>query len=325
MLDQLNGAIATASLDRVLPGLVGRGEVSYTVATFWERFRDEYCKPRMSSWRRYQQSFAAINADLGSIPLREFRRHHLHEYLERRIKTVSRNTANRDIAAIKKMFSYALEVGAVEYHPLIKFPTFKVEEKALRLPTLDEFRALVESIYDPALRALVALLGETGMRRGEALNLTWQDIDFRGRRVVAQKTKGKKVRTIPLSDFAIEKLRAVTRFVGQPYVFCHQGGGRAGTRIRSIYGPLHRAAKEIGLEWITPHTLRHFRATAWLQHGVDIRTVKEALGHAAIATTSRYLKLVESHADRVLREAQEREQKEAEMRSKRDENGTMEK
>jgi site-specific recombinase XerD len=134
VLDQLNGAIANGTIDEVLPGLVGKVEQAYTIEIFWKSFRDEYCKPHLTSWKRYQLSFDSINAQLGSPPLREFRRHHLHEFIEKRCKRVSPSTVNKDIAAIKKMFSYALEVGAVESHPLVKFPTIKTQQKVLRLP-----------------------------------------------------------------------------------------------------------------------------------------------------------------------------------------------
>ena len=65
--------------------------------------------------------------------------------------------------------------------------------------------------------------------------------------------------------------------------------------------------KAAGLEWVTIHGLRHYRATSWIQHGADPRSVQEKLGHKAIQTTMRYVHYVETHGDRAIREAQERE------------------
>jgi integrase len=168
---------------------------------------------------------------------------------------------------------------------------------------------------DAAISALVAVLGETGARKGEALGLRWQDIDYRARRATFERTKGKRVRSVPLSDLAIEKLRSLVRFVNQPYVFCHQMNGR---RWMNPDKAFRAGRKTAGLPWVTFHTLRHMRGTVWLQHGADIRTVKEALGHRDIQTTMRYLKHIESHADRALREAQEREKRERQIASRRD-------
>jgi site-specific recombinase XerD len=55
------------------------------------------------------------------------------------------------------------------------------------------------------------------------------------------------------------------------------------------------------------HNLRHFRATQWLIHGVDVYSVKELLGHSSISTTMRYVHYVESHATRLVVEAQKKE------------------
>jgi len=55
------------------------------------------------------------------------------------------------------------------------------------------------------------------------------------------------------------------------------------------------------------HDLRHFRATQWLIHGVDIYTVKHYLGHKRIETTMRYLHFVPGHAEDTIRTAQEAE------------------
>lgn len=66
-----------------------------------------------------------------------------------------------------------------------------------------------------------------------------------------------------------------------------------------------------GLDWVRGlHDLRHFRATQWLIHGVDIYTVKDYLGHKRIETTQRYLHLVPTHAEHVVRAAQNAEQEE---------------
>jgi integrase len=317
VLDILNGAIATGHIDGVLPGLVHTEEQAYTVASFWIRFRDEYCKPRMTSWKRYQLSFESLNAHLGIIPLEAFRREHLHGFVEKRVKEVSASTCNKDIAAIKKMFSYALEVGAIQFHPLVKFRTIKVQETALRVPTADEFHKLVDSMPEPELAALVAVLGETGMRKGEALGLTWDRLDLLRRRMQLEKTKGKKVRSVPLSEFAVEKLRSLIRFVHQPRVFVHPNG-KPWTNPDKKFRAGRKAA---GMPWVTFHTLRHYRGTSWLDHGADIKSVQESLGHADIQTTMRYLKHVQSRTERAIREAQEREKESDQIVSEREKNG----
>jgi integrase len=70
---------------------------------------------------------------------------------------------------------------------------------------------------------------------------------------------------------------------------------------------LRRAAK---LDWVGFHDLRHYRATQWVKHGVDLRTVKEWLGHRDIQTTMRYAHYAPNHARLNFEEAQKLERAE---------------
>ena len=92
--------------------------------------------------------------------------------------------------------------------------------------------------------------------------------------------------------------------VGNPYVFV-----RLSTMAR-----LHAPRKEFEagkaaakVTWPGFYAFRHYRATQWLRHGVDIRTVKEWLGHRDIKTTMLYLRFVEGHAEAKFREAEKAE------------------
>jgi integrase/recombinase XerD len=308
VLDQLAGAISDGSIDDILPGLVGKAREEYTVAQFWERFEGEYTKTKLASWKRYRLSWESLKAVVGEIPLKSFRREHLYKFIKVRKGAVSDSTINKDLAAIKKMFSFAFEVGAVDTHPLIRFPGIKCQEKALRLPTIEEYRRLIDCMPHPVIGALVAILGETGFRISEALNLKRDQVDWRAGRILTEKTKGKKVRSIPLSAFAMDKLRGLVPYVTTPYVFVHHGQLRLnGKRWKNPDKAFREGRKKAGLPWVTFHTLRHMRATKWISNGVDLRTVQELLGHSDIRTTMRYSKYVESHMDAVVRDAQLRE------------------
>ena len=85
--------------------LAGGNSEIWTGRSFYERFFEEYCKPRMRSSRRYALSFKSLNTALGNIPLKEFQRKDLYRYVAKRKKQVQPATVNRDIAAISKLFS----------------------------------------------------------------------------------------------------------------------------------------------------------------------------------------------------------------------------
>ena len=81
------------------------------------------------------------------------------------------------------------------------------------------------------------------------------------------------------------------------------------TKRRWLYPekPFKSGCEAAGLDWVGFHDLRRYRATQWLRLGVDVRTVKDLLGHADIQTTMRYALSVPDHAIRSVRQAQQAE------------------
>ena len=173
----------------------------------------------------------------------------------------------------------------------------------------EEYRQLTSSVLkeDPVIGAYTIFLGETGARKQEGLHLKWKDLDFARRIVSIGETKSGKRRSIPLSDYAIECLGSLVRFLKIPGVFVDTNRQKT---WRDPRGPFDHGRKAVGLDWVSFHDLRHFRATQWLSHGVDVNTVKELLGHSSIQTTMRYVHYLQSHAVKAVTRAQRKELKE---------------
>lgn len=310
MAEKIHGlvavAIETGDIDGKLARLLNHVEHEYTVRSFYERWMEEYCKPRLekNTIVLYQLNFKTLNEYFGDVPLHDIRRQHLHGYVQKRSLQVSATTVNKDIIAVKSMFSFACEVGALEANPLAGFPTLRVQEKPLRIPTPEEFRALIDAMPDPAIAAMVTIMGETGLRRKEAIRLEWKNVDLAGRKLMVEMTKSKRTRQVPLSDFAIDRLRSLVRFVHQPRIFCHQ---QTGDPWLSPDKAFRAGRKKAGLPWVRMHTLRHMRAVRWIEYGANIEAVREDLGHKSIQTTHRYARHAQDTAMEAIREAQRRE------------------
>ena len=182
---------------------------------------------------------------LGNIPLKEFQRKDLHRYVAQRKKQVKPATVNRAIAAISKLFSYALECGEIATHPLVRFPKLKEPKKVFRPLTVQQFRDLVEAVDNSYLQAMIAVIGETGIRKGEALSLTWKRVDLGRRLLWVEFTKNDEPREIPLSKYATGYLAGLVRYLNTPYVFVNS---RTGTRWVNPDKPLRRAAEKGGVE-----------------------------------------------------------------------------
>ena len=118
------------------------------------------------------------------------------------------------------------------------------------------------------------------------------------------KSKTGHPRNVPLSDYAVEWLQSLTRWVNSPWVFTLPSGHP----LRSPRETFNEAKLDAALGWVKGfHDLRHFRATQWLIHGVDLFSVKTYLGHKRIETTQRYLHFVPGHAEQAVRVAQRAE------------------
>jgi len=161
-------------------------------------------------------------------------------------------------------------------------------------------RALAFAVRD---RALFETLYGTGARVSEVCGLGFGDVDLDGAllRVVGKRSKE---RVVPLGSHAVRTLRewfddGRPRLVPREWrrrddadaVFL----GARGTRLtrQAVWQLLQQHGLRAGVpvQQLSPHVLRHSCATHLLDHGADIRSVQELLGHASIGTTQRYTKV----------------------------------
>ncbi|MBI4457276.1 MAG: site-specific integrase [Acidobacteria bacterium] len=205
------------------------------------------------------------------------------------------------------MLTYAMDKGYLETHPLYRFRLLHEERRALRILTVEEFRALVSEVSktDPVIGVFTAMLGETALRKAEGLRLKWGDINMARRMLTVSESKSGLPRYVPLSEFAMQQLALLPRAIRCSHVFIRM---QTLTPWKDPYGPFRLGKKVAGLDWIGGfHDLRHFRATQWLANGVDVRTVSELLGHSTLAMTTRYVHYLQAHAFEAVRKAEQRE------------------
>jgi integrase/recombinase XerC len=137
--------------------------------------------------------------------------------------------------------------------------------------------------------ALLTLLYGCGLRLGEALSLTRDDMRAAraGRLVVTG--KGRKQRSVPVLPIvaaALDDYVAACPYRHDP-LFLGARGGPLNPRI--VQGRLQQLRLLLGLPaTATPHALRHSFATHLLAGGADLRAIQELLGHSSLSTTQRY-------------------------------------
>lgn len=204
-------------------------------------------------------------------------------------------TVNNHLTVLRRMLSLAVEWGRLASVPRIRW--LHVPEQRFDFLTTEEADRLIAGAA-PEWRCMVVLGLRCGLRQGELLALSWDDVDLVAgqitvRRAVARgvlgSPKGKRTRHVPLSDGAAAALReqqARTKLAGE---WVH--GGASLLRKGECKWPLWTACRRAGLRRVGWHVLRHSFASQLVMAKVPLKAVQELLGHVDIKQTMRYAHL----------------------------------
>ncbi len=201
-------------------------------------------------------------------------------------------TIRRRINAVKSLLTFGEEIG---YLPLNVGKKVKVPkgESSLAERILSESEALklIEKEPNERNRVMLRFMYESGCRVSELINLKWKNLQNRdGKGQVSILGKGSKLRVILLSSGLWNDLRALRMSANpnSPVFASLRSGGRL-TRS-NVWDIVTAAAQRAGIQGkVSPHWLRHAHASHSLDRGAPIHLVQQTLGHASVATTSRYL------------------------------------
>ncbi len=243
-----------------------------------------------STFRTYLQEMSHLLGMLKNIPADDLNTEHLKRYLiycstELKLKE---NTLHSRINALK--FYYEQVLGREKFFWEIPRP-----KKQLILPKVlgeDEIARLFNSLDNIKHKAMLFTAYSAGLRVSEIVALKLRDIDSSRMQIRIENAKGKKDRLVNLSPVLLDILRAYIRtYKHRPVKFLfesEQTGDAYPTRTiqRIFYMAREKAriSKQVGI-----HSLRHSFATHMLEKGIDIRYIKDLLGHFSIKTTERYL------------------------------------
>lgn len=167
----------------------------------------------------------------------------------------------------------------------------KRPKKSKYLPSIlskEEIIDLIRSTKNLKHRTIIALLYSSGLRIGELLNLELSHIDIDRSKVCINKGKGRKDRTVILSEMLKPLLlNYVSTYKPMKLLFEGQhGGAYSASSVRSF---LKKSCQLANIKkTVTPHTLRHSYATHLLENGVGLRHIQQLLGHSKPETTMIY-------------------------------------
>jgi integrase/recombinase XerC len=240
---------------------------------------------------------AALDPERGEVSSTAIEADHVRSYLTHLMKRATRATAQRHLSAIKAFFRYR-EVSHGAPNPTRGLRSPRREKHLPSILQEPEVAALIGDTPAEGDRtgwrghAMAETLYSSGLRISELVALNWADLDLEMGMLRVRHGKGNKERIVPVGEPAIKALMGwrrhmpVDRVPGGP-IFTNLRGGRITTRsVETIVAHL-LAASGIANR-ITPHGLRHSFATHLLDHGADLRSIQEMLGHASLTTTQRY-------------------------------------
>lgn len=225
-------------------------------------------------------------------------------------KNLKNSSIARHLSSLRSFYNYLVNDKKIETNLFLSIRNPKLEKKLPNFLSLNEMGELLDSISlesasDYRNRLIVELLYATGCRVSELCHIKINDIDFNNKSIKIL-GKGKKERIVFYGEYAevylnkyLENYRdSLLQENKSPYLLLSDKGNCL--TINEVEIIIDKLVKKISLKkHVTPHTLRHTFATHLLNHGADIKSVQELLGHASLNTTGIYTHVTSEQTKRI--------------------------
>jgi integrase len=314
--DQLTGALNDQKEGRPIP--TGR----QTVAEFLDSWLADCVKPHKAirTYLSYSEQVRLhIGPALGHLWLRKLTGQRVQAFLNG--LKLSPRTVQYNRTILRCALKQAVLWKLIPHNPAADgITTAKVKQRKVEAVTVEHARAILGAVAGHRLAPLFTLMLFTGLRRGEALGLSWVDVDIDKRtltvrqqlqRIPGESVDGERVpgklelsepkteqsrRTITLPKAVVDALKSMrTRQLeermklGQAWqdtglVFVTELG--TALEPRNVKRALDGLLKDAGLPHMRLHDQRHACATLLLTQGEDLKTISTVLGHSSISVTA---------------------------------------
>jgi integrase len=280
-----------------------------TLSTFLHRWLEDVVRPslRPRTYEYYKYGCDLVLRHLGAVQLSRIAPVHVQGMLsEMERKGLTPYQRRAAYVTLHAALRQAVRWGMLRASPCDAVNPPRVGQREMQTLTPEQARLFLEAARGDRYYALYAVLLGCGLRLGEALALSWPDVDLRNGKLTVRRAlawvRGKMYfqepkttaarRTVDIPPFVVEallehqdRMRQEGKLVTDHLlVFADQDGGpvRPENLRRRSFLPLLRTA---GLPRLRLHDLRHSYATLNLLSGAHPRVVQQALGHSDIATT----------------------------------------
>lgn len=232
--------------------------------------------------RAYSTDLAQLAAFLGDKPASEVTMADLRAWLENlHGADYAPSTIGRKLACVRTYYRFGIREGWAKSNPAKELDLPRRDQILPKVLTEGEVNSLLDKVSGRN-KALLEVMYAGGLRVSELVGLDLEHVNLDDAHVRVF-GKGGRERICPIGQAAVAALRSYLEDRGEEpgAMFLNYQGGRLSDRsVRKLLEKL-----DLG---VTPHTLRHSYATHLLDHGADVRSVQELLGHKSITSTQRY-------------------------------------
>ncbi len=273
-----------------------RKEQKIEFRNFADEYLETHSKVNNRSWENAElPPLKRLKAYFGGKYLHEITPQSIEQFKAQAVNEVSPATVNRALALLRSIFNKAAAWGKFDGKNPVKGIKFFKEQPRLRFLEKEEIAKLLENC-SKHLRPIAITALNTGMRKGEILNLKWHDVDFERGIIHLYLTKNGEKREVPMNERVRQALIAVRKHPDSPYIFC----GRDGRPYADIRKSFFTACDNSGIIDFRFHDLRHTFASQLVMAGIDLNTVRELLGHKSLEMTLRYAHLSPDYKKRAV-------------------------
>jgi len=291
--------IESGRIYELLPGLApfaGTQKSGILLKEYAEKWLARKRKLKLNTIVRYKKNLKEyILPCLGDKALEDISVDNVQSMMDK-YSHLAWKTIKGALAVLSQIMQYAVDDGLIKKNPCtshdLEIPSDrKTEREALPIDQYKDILANLSRLNKHDQRYL-GLLMYTGIRRGEALGLRWEDIDLENNMihiernvthpqqnapiVTTPKTKAGR-RSIPIDDNLMKLLQPMEE---EGYIL----SGETPMTLSSFRGMMKRINKEIDLHGATAHILRHSYLTYAVGETTDYKTVQGISGHADVGT-----------------------------------------
>jgi integrase len=235
------------------------------------------------------------NRDINDISITDIEKYQLQRKLDvlnlpknknKKESAISFRFINIEIATLHNFFNFCIKQKIIQKNPA---SGIKKLNELSRIKTLsdEDILKLINGSSNKLTKDIITFLIYTGCRKGEALNLKWDDVDLKNGVIAIKATKTKFDRYIPISKPLKSLLSGIEKNPDCLYVF-----QRNGQKLTDFKRSFHTACKNAGFKDLHIHDLRHVFASKMVSGGTSLFITGELLGHRTTQMTKRYSHLV---------------------------------